>query len=406
MNILVISQYYYPEDFRINDICEELVRRGNKVTVVAGIPNYPEGVVYKGYEKSYKQPEYINGVKVIRCNNRPRKNGILNLLLNYRSYYKKASVIINKLDEKFDIVYGYQMSPIMQMIPAIKYKKKHNVPFFMYVCDLWPESMRELGNKEISKKNIFYKYFLRMSRKVYSFADMIGTKCEEFIDYLEATCGIDRNKCKVIYEHAESNYLAVNEKPTDNGIIDFMYLGNIGHSSNCSLIVKATSKLSGKNFKVHFVGDGSELTNLKTLTEQMGLEDNIVFHGRKPQKDIIDYYNLCDVCLLTLSNTSIIGVTPPAKLTGYMAACRPIIASVDGAAKRIINAAGCGYVVDANDVDKFAEIMQNAIDNYNEFCCLGIKGRKYFLDHFTIKTHIDNLSIVLGSIIKKNTIDL
>lgn len=400
MNILVISQYYYPEDFRINDICEELVKRGNKVTVIAGIPNYPEGVVYKGYEESYKHPELINGVKVIRCNNRPRKKGIFNLLRNYRSYYRKATKIVNKLDEKFDLVYGYQMSPIMQMIPAIKYKKKHNVPFFMYVCDLWPESMRELGNKKISTKSIAYKYFLKISKRIYSSADMIGTKCEEFIDYLETFCDVKRNKCKVIYEHAESNYLCVNETPTNNGVLDFMYLGNIGHSSNCSLIVKATSKLSRDDFKVHFVGDGSELDGLKELTKQLGLQDKIVFHGRVAQKNIIDYYNLCDVCLLTLSNESLVGVTPPAKLTGYMASGRPIIASADGAAKRIIINNRCGFVCNANDVDSFASLMIEALSKRDLLNDFGQNGRRAFLESFTIERHVSNLLVLLQQLAK------
>lgn len=391
MNILVISQYYYPEDFRINDICEEFVRRGHQVTVVTGMPNYPEGVVYKGYENSYRSPEIINGVKVIRCHNRPRKKGTLNLLLNYVTYYKKATKLVNKMKEEFDIVYAYQMSPVMQVLPAIAYKKKHNVPLFIYVCDLWPESMRDLGSKKISQKSLIYKHYLKLSKKIYNSADIIGTKCEEFIDYLSSVCGVDKNKCSVIYEHAESNYLQVQEKPIDNGIVDFMFLGNIGHASNCDLIIKATSMLVGDNFRIHFVGDGSELNNIKSLAKQLNVESKVLFHGRHPQTKIIDFYNLCDVCLLTLSNESVIGLTPPAKLMGYMAANRLIVASINGSGEKIINNSNCGLVCQAGDSNGLARLMQQAIDNYSVLSKLGANGRKYFLEHFTLKQHVDDL---------------
>lgn len=391
MKILVISQYYYPEDFRINDICEELVRRGNQVTVVTGIPNYPEGVVYKGYEQSYNEPEKVNGVEIIRCHNRPRKKGVINLLLNYISYYKKATKIVKKLSGNYDMVYAYQMSPVMQVIPAIKYKKKHRIPLFVYVCDLWPASILDLGKKRLSTSSVVYKYFLNISKRVYKQADFIGAKCEEFIDYLENVCNVDRKKCSVIYEHAESNYLNVSNTPIDNGVVDFMYLGNVGHSSNCDLIIKATSMLVGENFKVHFVGDGSELENIKELTTELNLNDKVVFHGRCPQKDTIDFYNLADVCLLSLSNDPAVGMTPPAKLTGYMAACRPIVASVCGAAKKIIMEAKCGLICTPNNVEELSALMQSIINDQSILDNLGINGRNYYKEHFTIERHIDEL---------------
>lgn len=398
MKILVFSQYYFPEDFRINDICEELVRRGHQVTVITGMPNYPEGIVYKGYEKSYKAPEIINGVKVIRCHNRPRKKGILNLLINYVSYYKKANRIVRKMNEKYDVVYGYQMSPIMQVIPGIKYKAKFGVPLYIYVCDLWPESMKDFGSKHISSKNIIYKYFLKLSKKIYTSADRIGTKCEEFIDYLVDVCGVEKQKCAVVYEHAETNYLKASERPIDNRIVDFMYLGNIGHASNCELIIKAASKISNNNFKVHFVGDGSDLNNIKNLTTQLKLDDKVIFHGRCPQKEIVTYYDLADVCLLTLTDDSVVGMTPPAKLAGYMAACRPIIASINGAASRIIKEANCGFVCPANDVEAFAEFMKKAIDNPRCLETFGNNGRTYFLKHLTLEKHITTLENELNFI--------
>ena len=400
MKILVVTQYSFPEDFRINDISEELVKRGHCVTVLTGLPNYPTGNIFEGYKDAYKRIEMHNGVTIIRVNNKPRKSGIFNLLRNYLSFYKKASKAIDSLGDQFDVVYGYQLSPVMSMKPAIKYKKKYNKPFYMYVCDIWPESIRDRGTgKPLSQKTPLLLYAKSISKKIYRQADMIGTKCPEFIDYLVDNCGVDRNKCHVNYEHAESNYLNVQETPIDNGVIDFMFAGNIGKSSNCDLIVKAASKLKG-NFKIHFIGDGSELNSIKTLVTDLKLNDKVLFHGRHPQNEMLDFYNKADVCLLTLSNTTAIGLTPPAKLSGYMAASRPIIAAIDGSAKTIIENAQCGFVSSSSDIESFIQCLQMVIDDVNLLNRLGENGRNYFNKNFTLEKHLDVLEKTLTNIYK------
>lgn len=123
MNILVVTQFYYPEPFRVHEICEELARRGNKITVLTEFPNYPEGEIYPEYKDLSKKIEIINNVKVIRCKAKPRKKGTVNLAISYISYALRASLIARKFHEKFDIVYVYQMSPIFMATPAIVVKK-------------------------------------------------------------------------------------------------------------------------------------------------------------------------------------------------------------------------------------------------------------------------------------------
>ena len=130
MKILVICQYYYPEPFRISNICEELVRRGHEVLVVTGEPNYPEGKIYEGYENHQHTDEVVNGVRVHRCPIFPRKSGAFYRILNYYSYANAAKQFVRSakctaLDgSKFDIVFVNQLSPVMMAEPAIAYKKK------------------------------------------------------------------------------------------------------------------------------------------------------------------------------------------------------------------------------------------------------------------------------------------
>jgi hypothetical protein len=193
MKILVICQYYYPEPFRVNDICEEMVKRGHEVTVVTGEPNYPEGQIYKGYENHQNSDEVINGVKVHRCPIIPRKTGTLYRFLNYLSFPHEAKKYIRNLktsDSKpFDVIFVNQLSPVMMAEPAITYKKKYGTPIVMYCLDLWPESLVAGG---VSRRSTIYKVFHRVSRRIYNGMDRILITSRMFRGYLKEQFGVEQ----------------------------------------------------------------------------------------------------------------------------------------------------------------------------------------------------------------------
>lgn len=394
MRILVISQYYYPEQFRITDICEELVKRGHSVTVVTGLPNYPEGEVYPGYEHAFQEPVYKNGVLIRRCKIRPRHKGSINLALNYLSFVVHAIKLLKKLSPDFDLIYVYEVSPITMAIPAILYKKWHSIPVYFYCMDIWPECVRDAqnGHKTMGKRNPIYLIAKWISVYVYNNVDLIGIKCNEFKDYLIQTCGIEENKIALLYEHAEGLYLSVEETVPDNNCLDFMFLGNIGKAQNCETIIKATSKIeTDKKFLVHFVGDGSELANLKELVNKTNLQSKVLFHGRYPIAETISFYNIADCCLLSLSDETASGLTPPGKLFSYMAAGKPIIGAIKGAAESIIINANCGWCVPPNDENGLAELMQLIIEHPELLVGKGANARQFFMKNFTLNQHVDNL---------------
>lgn len=163
MRILVVSQYYYPEPFRINEICEELVLRGHNVTVLTGNPNYPDGEIYAGYDNKDNE-EIINGVRVIRCVLHPRHRGIVNLFFNYLSFLLSALRRIRKIKNEFDVVYAYQLSPITSCQPAVYFAKKFKLPLLMYCLDVWPESI--VG--QVSEKKPIFKIVKNISAKIYN----------------------------------------------------------------------------------------------------------------------------------------------------------------------------------------------------------------------------------------------
>lgn len=395
MKILVVSQYYYPEQFRVNDICEELVRKGHYVTVLTGLPNYPKGELYEGYENRKRRREKINGVEIVRCNLKPRKTGFLHLALNYLSFVFGGNVELRKIKGTFDAIFVYQMSPVTMAIPAIHAKKKFGSPLVLYCLDLWPASILDMN---IKRDGIFYNIVKKISRSIYRKCDQIIVSSPSFKKYLHEVCGVLCEKMTFIPQHAEDIY-EENLKAIDNGIVDFMFLGNIGLSQNCECIVKAADLLDKKlSYKVHFVGAGSNLDNIKKLVFERKLDDKIVFHGFQKMEKLPEFYRLADVCVLTLANETEIGLTIPAKLQGYMAAGKAVVASISGDAAQVINEAECGYQVEAGDVKGLAEIMAKYIERPYLTYEHGINGKKYFSTHFSKNVVISQLEKVLEDV--------
>lgn len=397
MKILIVTQYFYPEQFRINDVCSALVKKGHDVTVLTGLPNYPGGEIYQGYENKGNTEESLFGAKIIRCNLRPRHRGTMNLVCNYLSFIKEANKVIKRLDKDYEIIYVYGTSPVTQAIPAINYKKRINkkAKVVYYCCDLWPEAVRgeQNGHRQISKHNPIYLVAKIITTKIYKKADLIINKCDEFSSYNEKVCKVSVKKQMTIFEHAEDFYLNVSEKPIDNGIVDFFFLGNIGQAQNCDQIVTAASRLKPTNpFLIHFVGDGSDLENIKKMVRDYNISDKVVFHGRVTAIETISFYEIADVCLLMLSHRTETGLTLPAKLTSYMASCRPVIASINGPAQSIIKEAKCGFFTDADNAFGLIDLMQKVVDNPSSLNGFGKNGRLFFLQHFTIQKHIDTLN--------------
>lgn len=382
MKILVICQYYYPEPFRVNDICEEMVRRGHKVTVVTGEPNYPEGQIYKGYENHAKADEVVNGVKVHRCPIIPRKSGKLYRFLNYYSYSHEAKKYIDKLDG-FDIVFVNQLSPVMMAEPAIKYKKKHGVPVIMYCLDLWPESLVAGG---VRRESLIYKVFYRISKRIYRKADRILITSRMFRKYFEEQFGVDGDKIDYLPQYAEELFEQLPYKEPD-GEINLVFAGNIGAVQSVETIIRAAEKLKDKSFHFHIVGGGTDLERLQGLAVNYG---NITFYGRRSLKEMPDFYAKADAMLVTLKADPVLSLTLPGKVQSYMAVGKPIIGAIDGETMEVINAANCGYCGPADDADELVKNIELFMENVDKNQ-MGLNSRKFYEKYFERQKFMDKL---------------
>lgn len=355
MKILVISQHYYPENFRITDICETLVTMGHQVDVICGLPNYPEGVVLDEYKHKKNREQIINGVKIHRCFEIGRGNSKLKLFANYYSVCLSMKKKAKKIKEKFDLVLINQLSPVMVSWAGIAYAKKHKVPCIMYCYDLWPDSLAAGG---IGKNNPIFKYYYKVSNKCYKQVDKIMVTSKSFIDYFETYHKIPREKLQYLPQYCEDLFksnASLKEKATNT--FNYVFAGNIGKMQSVETIIKAANEIKNDDtIKIHIVGNGSNLENCKALAKEYQLS-NVIFYGRKDLNEMPQFYEMADAMLVTLTNNEVISKTLPGKVQSYMAAGKPIIGSINGEAQLIIEEAECGLCCNAEDYLELAKLF-------------------------------------------------
>lgn len=387
MNILVVSQYFYPENFRINDLCSELVQQGNKVTVLTGIPNYPEGKFYNGYSLFKPLKEEWNGIEIIRVPIFPRLNNKIALILNYFSFVLSGCFYakLKKLP-KYDLVYVFEVSPVTVAFPAITYKKKHHVPIIMNVQDLWPENIQAVTG--LSNPFIL-KQIDKMVDYIYEHCDLLLTSSQCFVEKIVSR-GHSKNKVQYWPQYASGFFKKIDVPSSDSiheeldGEFNVVFTGNIGYAQGLDVIVDAANSLkNNKAIKWHFVGDGRAKEELENKVKKLSLTENVNFWGRKPESEMPKYLSVADAALLVLKQDKVFEMTLPAKLQTYFACEIPVLASIDGEAAEVVKEAKAGYVSPAGDAEKLAEIVLEMFETSQEKRKqMGANARSYFDRHF------------------------
>ncbi|MEG0283039.1 MAG: glycosyltransferase family 4 protein, partial [Clostridia bacterium] len=328
-----------------------------------------------------KRKETINNVQVQRTFEIGRKNNKIFLALNYLSFCISASIKCLFLKGKYDVVYSYQLSPVIMAIPAIIYSKIHKKKLILYCLDLWPESLCTVG---IKNSSIIYKIFDKISRKIYNSCDRILITSEKFKEYLVNIHNVVEKKIKYLPQCSFD--FKCDKKIAKKDTTNFIFAGNIGKSQNVELIVEAFSRLSPKyKAVVYIVGEGSNLNNIKNMVKNKNVQDRFIFVNQISKEKIKEYYNLADACFLTLTDNKSIGNTVPLKLQGYMSTGKPILASVNGSASKLINESKCGKCVNANDIVSFVKLIEDFIENKPKYIKYGNNGRKFYEENFTIE---------------------
>ncbi len=398
-HILVISQYFYPENFRINDICKEWVKRGYEVTVVTGIPNYPQGKFFDGYGLFKKRKEEYEGIRIIRLPIVSRGKGSIRLALNYFSYVFSGFFwkLFTKI--KADKVFVFEVSPMTQALVGVWYAKRRKIPCTLYVQDLWPENVEVVTG--IHNKTIIGAID-KMVNYIYKNCQLILATSPSFVKRLEERASVfdKEGKSKVKYwpQYAEEFYRPVLKKDLEelkiSNTFRVAFTGNIGYAQGLDILPKAAELLKGQNISCEFViiGDGRYMDEFKKEIADRKVDEMFLLLGRKKPEEIPGYLALCDAAFISFADNELFEMTIPAKLQSYMACGMPIIASAGGETRRVIDEAKCGVCCEIGDVKKLAEAISTLLKIGNSgFEKMQENSRKYCEINFEKNTLLNQL---------------
>lgn len=397
MKILVVCQHFYPEQFRINDICFELAERGNEVTVLTGLPNYPKGKIFKEYKWHKNRNQIINNVKIKRCSLVGRGSSTFKMCINYIWFAFFGSLKALFMKKDFDIVYVYQLSPITMVWPAIIVSKIKKIPLIIHCLDQWPISVTVGG---ISKKSLIYKILYSISRSTYNKADLITVSSKSFKKYFEQVLKIRHDNKGLIYwpSYAESTYENINYEKND--IFDLVFAGNIGPAQSVETIIEAANILkNNKKIMFHIIGDGLNYSNCIKLKEKYKLT-NVKFYGYHNVNDMPKYYKKADAFLITMVNNEVVNNTLPAKVQSYMVAGKPIIGAISGEVKKVIEEANCGLCCESLDYRALSKIILRASKNKDILQKWSKNSKEYYEKNFKKNICMDNLEKLFSQLIK------
>lgn len=400
MRILLVTQYFYPEVFKSNDLAFELVKRGHQVDALVGIPNYPDGKYFKGYGLFSKRHEVVNGVHVYRCFQTPRGKGGWRLPINYFTYVLSGCfdvLFYFSWKKKYDCIIGHEPSPIFQAYPALLLRKLRKVPFYYWIMDLWPDAMKSGGGVKNEKVLNFVN---KLVKGIYQQTDKILITSKRFRESIEKKGDF---KDKIIYFPNWSddilNMVQEYEIPILPKGFKIMIAGNLGKSQNLEAVAEVMLGLKDTpEVKWVFVGGGSCKEWLEQFIRDNELEDRTVCVGQYPFKAMPAFLKQADAMLVTLkAGFSHLESVVPARLQSYMSAGRPVLAMIGCGGADIIEESKCGYAVPAGDSIALVKVIkEKVLTDKISFEKMGENGRKYYMDNYRMDMCIDNLEKIIG----------
>lgn len=386
--ILVVTQHFWPENFRINDIVEGFLQDGLEVDVLCGLPNYPKGEWFEGYSARGPWEEHFGTAQVFRAREWPRKgNTSVNIFLNYVSWPLYAAAALDRLPGGYDAVFCFNTSPVLMCWPAIRYARKHRIPFTNYVLDLWPENLYSV----LPVKNALLRKLAQgVSDALYKKADRLIAMSEPLQQRLCQRTGKPPRVVKVIPQYCEDFY-AVPQR--DEALesqfgrrFNLVFTGTFTPAQSLDMVLRAVleaRQAGAANLHLLLVGDGMSRESLQTLARELNAGDAVTFYGSVPAKEVPKFTTLADALLISLSDSPDLGLTVPGKLASYMAAGKPVVASMNGAGYAAVQESGGGLVSPACDQHALAgNLLQLYRMDAAQRAQLGARAKAYYQNHY------------------------
>ena len=384
--ILVVTQHFWPENFRINDIVEGFLQDGIAVDVLCGLPNYPKGEWFPGYSAAGPFEEEWHGARLYRCKEVPRRgNTSVNIFLNYVSWPWYAAHALHRLPGGYDAVFCFNTSPVLMCWPAIRYAKKHHIPFTNYVLDIWPENLYSVLNV---KNKALRAIAQGVSDALYKKADRLIAMSEPLQQRLCQRTGMPPQKIAVIPQYCEDFYAVPQPdaalQAQFGGRFNLVFTGTFTPAQSLETVITAVQDARSRGadmLHLLLVGDGMSRAALEAKVKELHAEDAVTFYGSVPATDIPKFTALADALIVCLSDSPDLGLTVPAKVASYMAAGKPVLASMDGAGNAAVAAAG-GLSSPACDAAALADKLVPYSMDAAQHAAMGQSAKEYYLAHY------------------------
>lgn len=385
--ILVVTQHFWPENFRINDIVEGFLQDGIAVDVLCGLPNYPKGEWFPGYSAAGPFEEEWHGARLYRCKEVPRRgNTSVNIFLNYVSWPWYAAHALHRLPGGYDAVFCFNTSPVLMCWPAIRYAKKHHIPFTNYVLDIWPENLYSVLNV---KNKALRAIAQGVSDALYKKADRLIAMSEPLQHRLCQRTGMPPQKIAVIPQYCEDFYAVPQPdaalQAQFGGRFNLVFTGTFTPAQSLETVITAVQDARSRGadmLHLLLVGDGMSRAALEAKVKELHAEDAVTFYGSVPATDIPKFTALADALIVCLSDSPDLGLTVPAKVASYMAAGKPVLASMDGAGNAAVAAAG-GLSSPACDAAALADnLLALTRMGTAQRAAMGQSAKEYYLAHY------------------------
>jgi colanic acid biosynthesis glycosyl transferase WcaI len=393
MKILIITQYFWPENFRINDLVEEMVLYGHEVTILTGLPSYPRGEVFSDFLKRPNEFNEYKSSKIVRVPIISRGKSKLKLALNYVSYVI-SSIIIGSWKLKgaqFDVIFVYEPSPITVGLSAVWFKKLKNAPVIFWTLDLWPESLIAVG---IVKSKILLSFIGKIVSFIYNRCDLILAQSYSFINQINKYC---KDDIRIEYFPSWSEELAPSseiapEVEFNSSTFNILFTGNIGEAQDFPSIIDAAEFLRNDNVRWIIVGDGRKYDWLKNEIIHRDLKSQVILLGELPIERMTSFYNHSQALLVSLKQDYFLSLVIPGKVQSYLMSGLPILGMVEGETEQVINKSGCGYCCKPGNGRALANIVKQMMStSISDRSLMGDMGRSYSVQEFDRKTLLKKL---------------
>jgi glycosyltransferase involved in cell wall biosynthesis len=402
LRILIVSQYFWPENFRLNELVDGLVARGHEITVLTGLPNYPSGTVFSDFKESPDSFQRYGGASIVRVPIVPRGRNRVKLALNYLSFVLSGSTVgpWKLRGRQFDVVFAYLVSPVTAALPALLIGRLKKAPTAIWILDLWPETLSAL---DVVRSRFVLGCVGQLVSFIYRRTARIFVQSQTFVSSIVRYGGsVDKilylpGWSEKVFDEALPRQTIVSEFGAQAGKFKIVFAGNIGDAQDFPSVLDAVEALRDRA-DIHWfiVGEGRAKAELLARIEERGLGHLVTLLGQHPIERMPAFFSAADALLVSLRAGSIFEMTIPGKVQSYLAAGVPILGMLDGEGARVIVESGGGYACPAgNGAELAQQVLRLTVMSPSERAAMGAKGRAYAIREFNREQLIDRMELSL-----------